>query len=115
MEARMGLSNDTLKIYCRALLQVKKFWADLLLILLLGFSWTPIALLIPIPVKIVIDNVIGFEALPFWLNWLSNYGEDTREMALWFAVFLSVAIAIVVLVHNTIDWLLRERLAEKIV
>jgi ATP-binding cassette subfamily B protein len=111
----MGFSNDTLKIYCRALVQVKQFWPDLFVILMLGFSWTPIALLIPVPVKIVVDNVLGSDSLPYWLNWLSNYGDDTREVALWFAVFLSVAIAIVILMHNTLDWMLRERLSEKIV
>ena len=111
----MGTKTSPMRLYGRALGEVRPCWPALGGILLLGLLWTPIALVIPLPVKIILDNVIGSAPLPHWIDWLPGVVHRGQDAALWVALAMTVAIALVVLAHNTADWLLRESLAERMV
>src|SRR2546426_9417260 len=55
-------------LYKRVLLQVRPYWLYLALLVFLGLLATPIALLMPLPLKIAVDSVIGSEPLPGFLR-----------------------------------------------
>jgi ATP-binding cassette subfamily B protein len=57
-----------LALYKRVLLQARPYWLHLALLVCLGLLATPIALLMPLPLKIAVDSVIGSEPLPGFLQ-----------------------------------------------
>ncbi|MEC4811766.1 MAG: ABC transporter ATP-binding protein [Scytonema sp. PMC 1069.18] len=57
-----------LNIYRRLLLQVKPYWFHIVGTFVLDLLSTPLALLTPLPLKIVVDNVIGSQPLPWFLD-----------------------------------------------
>ncbi|MFA5529571.1 MAG: ABC transporter ATP-binding protein [Thiohalomonadaceae bacterium] len=101
-------------IYLRALREVRAFWPHLGLVLLLGLAWTPLALLTPLPVKLIVDNVLGDQPLPAYIAWAVPGGAG-GEPALALAIVLSLGIALLGIVHTAADWLLREYVAERMV
>ena len=46
-------------IYCRAFYEVRGYWRWLALILTVGLLWIPLSLLLPLPLKLILDNVLG--------------------------------------------------------
>jgi ATP-binding cassette subfamily B protein len=52
-------------VMCRLMLLAK--WGSIVLIFLLGLLVVPLALLLPVPLKIVVDCVIGSEDMPRFL------------------------------------------------
>jgi ATP-binding cassette subfamily B protein len=111
----LGKKSDTLGLYLRALRQAKPWWPALAVVFVLGLSWTPISLLLPLPLKIILDNVLGSEPLPNWITWLLPQVEDETGAVLMLALIMSVAIAVLIVIHNTADWVVRESLTERIV
>jgi ATP-binding cassette subfamily B protein len=75
----------------------------------------PISLLMPLPVKIILDNVLGSEPLPSWVVWLLPHSEDKAGAVLMLALVMGIAIALLMLAHNTADWLVRESLTHRLV
>lgn len=98
------------RIYVRALREVRAFWPHLGLMLLLSLAATPLALLNPLPFKLIVDSVIGGQA-PRWPFSLLGSGDRLFLVA----IGLSVALAICNLVLKFVDWLFREWVAERIV
>ena len=109
-------SAATLRLYRRALAEARSYWPHLGLILLLGLLWTPIALLVPLPVKIVVDSVLGSAPLPAWLAdllpaaWLAGSAS-----LLHVALGLAALVALLTVAHQMAEWLLREYTAERMV
>src|SRR3954447_8959185 len=56
------------QVLLRVLRQVRPLWPQLAAILALTFLSTPLALLLPIPLKIVVDSVIGNARAPQFLT-----------------------------------------------
>jgi ATP-binding cassette subfamily B protein len=83
--------------------------------LALGLLWTPLSLLLPLPVKIILDSVTGSHPLPSWLAWWPGSATDPGGRALTVALVLSVGVTALVLAHNTVEWLLRESLSDWVV
>jgi ATP-binding cassette subfamily B protein len=100
-------------IYRRAFGEVRTYWPHLAAVLVLGLAWIPIALLLPLPVKIVVDSVLGSEPLPGPLAaWLPGLADET---VLGLAVALAVVFALLQAGWGFADWLLREWVAERMV
>jgi len=59
-----------LALFRRVLRQVRPYWPRLLVILLLGLLAIPLTLLLPLPLKIAVDSVIGSHPLPGFLEGL---------------------------------------------
>src|SRR2546423_248784 len=53
-----------LALYRRLLRQARPYWLHLALLFCIGVLASPIALLNPVPLKIVVDSVIGTRPLP---------------------------------------------------
>jgi ATP-binding cassette subfamily B protein len=80
----------TAALYRRLLTEARPYWLHLSGIFLLNLLATPLALLIPLPLKIVVDNIIGAEALPAFLGW---FAPASGGALLLFCAGLVVAIA----------------------
>jgi ATP-binding cassette subfamily B protein len=108
--------NAPIAVYLRALREARAYWPHIGLVLLLGLAWTPIALLTPLPVKLIVDNVLGDQPLPTYVAWVIPDGFGTgAETVFALAIILSVVIALIGIVHTAADWLLREYVAERMV
>jgi ATP-binding cassette subfamily B protein len=106
----------TFHVYRRALQEVRAYWAVLALILVLGLVWIPVSLLLPLPLKILVDNVLGDHPLAGLAAWIvpgSLAGDAGSLTAV--AIGLSIMLAFFGAAHRLGDWLLRESVADRMV
>jgi ATP-binding cassette, subfamily B, bacterial len=107
---------STARIYLRAMREARRYWPYLGLVLSLGLAGIPLALLAPLPVKIIVDSVLAGHPLPVALgSLLPAAWQTTAEGALAIAIGMSVVVAILAAGHSAIDWLVREYVAERMV
>jgi ATP-binding cassette subfamily B protein len=93
MNAEKSLSD--LKLIARLLRQAKPYWPHLSALFVLNLLATPIGLLQPLPIKIVVDNVLGGHPLPRMLASVlpdSATGSSSRLLALAVGLILAVAL-----------------------
>ena len=62
------MEHPDLALFRRLLQQARPYWIHVIGIFLLGLLATPLGLLAPLPLKIVVDNVVGTHPLPWFLN-----------------------------------------------
>ena len=87
-----------------------------MILFVLGALSVPLTLLMPLPLKIVLDNVLGSHPLPWFLEPLvPSWMAASSSAMLWFAVTLVVVIALLGLMLRLGTWILQEYLGEKIV
>ena len=85
-------------------------------IVLLSLVSTPLALLMPLPLKIAIDSVLGNQALPNWLrNLVPASFEASKRSELLLAGGLLLAIALLASLQSLASWLLQTYTGEKLV
>jgi ATP-binding cassette, subfamily B, bacterial len=82
-------------LYRRLLQEARPFWPHIGGMLLLSLLATPLALLAPMPMMIVVDSVIGSHPLPDFLAPLIPTGLRSSNALLAFMAALLVAIALV--------------------
>jgi ATP-binding cassette, subfamily B, bacterial len=112
----MSRTGSALRLYGRALREARAFWPHLLLVLLLGLAATPIALLTPLPLKLVVDCVLGDHAVPVLLDTvLPGWVGRDHEAIFKLATGLTVLLVVLQLTHKSVDWLFREWVAERMV
>jgi len=113
---RSEISLSPLRIYLRAWREARGFRRDLALIFALGLIGTPLSLLAPLPVKVIIDNVIGTAPLPRWIPTnLPAMLPPGSEALFWCAILSSVTLVGLSLGHRQLEWLFREGVAERLV
>lgn len=94
-------------IYRRLLSEARPFWPQLLGVLALDLLAAPIALLQPLPLKIVVDSALGSAPLPGFLEAvLPAAAAQGAGKALVVAVVLLVAIALIDRLRGLGHWLL---------
>jgi ATP-binding cassette subfamily B protein len=103
-------------VYRRAFVEVRPFWPMIGLILALGLVAIPISLLMPLPLKIIVDNVLDGRPLagPTARLVPTAWAADPH-LLMCFAIGFSVALAMLALAHRLCDWLLRETVADRMV
>jgi ATP-binding cassette subfamily B protein len=69
-----------LQLYRRLLGQARPYWRHIAGIFLIGLLATPLALLVPLPLKLVVDNVVGSKPPPGFLP-VSLSGSDAALLA----------------------------------
>jgi ATP-binding cassette, subfamily B, bacterial len=105
--------DPTAASYLRVLRQARPFWRQLAGIAALSMISAPLALLLPLPLKIAVDSVLGNSSLPGWLVWLGR--DRTTSSALVAAVALLLGIALVNQVQALFAWYLQTCTAEGLV
>jgi ATP-binding cassette, subfamily B, bacterial len=103
-------------IYRRVLYEIRPHWVGLAALVALDALAAPVALLMPVPLKIVVDNVLGSQPLPDFLRSIVPPSITASPSAiLVLAVALLLSVAVLGQVLRLGSWILREYLSEKIV
>jgi ATP-binding cassette, subfamily B, bacterial len=100
-------------VLLRTLSESQSCAALLALISLLSFLSLPLTLLYPLPLKIVVDSVLGQKKLPSFVS--SVFPVHSNATALGFAVALLLAIAVIVNLQGLASWWLQTYVGEKLV
>src|SRR5437868_2292768 len=91
-------------------------WLHLLGVFLLSMLASPLALLIPLPLKLIVDSAIGTSPLPWGLEaMLPRFAEDTPTGVLVFAATLMVAIGLLLHLQEMMTTMLGAYTGEKLV
>jgi len=103
-------------LYQRLLRQARPYWPHLAVLSGLGLLASPVALLTPVPLKIVVDSVLGGHPLPAFLQpLLPDTAARSPDAILLFAIGLLVAVAAVGQVQTLAGTLLRAYVGERLV
>ncbi len=118
MIPRTGTKHHDLALYRRLLRLAKPFWWHILGFCLLSLLATPLALLTPLPLKIAVDTGFGSRPLPHFLAPLGkiipSLAPPTHAAALWLAVGLLLAVALLTQLQGMAASLLRAYTGEKL-
>jgi ATP-binding cassette, subfamily B, bacterial len=108
--------HSSLATLRRLVRQARPFWPHLGGLFLVSLLTSPLGLLNPIPLKLMVDCVLGGHELPGWLTAILPDGVDGRS-AVAIAVIAGMLVAIAVIKHIAeISWgILRTWIAEKMV
>jgi ATP-binding cassette, subfamily B, bacterial len=93
-------------------------WPHLSGIAFLSFLSLPLTLLYPLPLKIVVDNVLGSQPLPNWLHhgsFLAQPWTNMHRTALEAAILVLLGIAVLVNLQGLASWWLQTYTGEKLV
>lgn len=105
---------SALRLLQRTLSQVRPFWPHIGIVLFLSLLAAPIALLLPLPLKIVVDSFLGEHPLP---GFLSAVGDalGSKSALLGFAVAMLFVVTLLNLLLTLGTNLLREYVGERVV
>jgi ATP-binding cassette subfamily B protein len=101
-------------VLVRTLAQCRSCWPHLAGIASLSLLSLPLTLLYPLPLKIVLDSVLGSLPLPPWTPWIPSPSGPHRT-ALEVAIFLLLAVAVLVNLQGLLAWWLQTYTGEKLV
>jgi ATP-binding cassette subfamily B protein len=111
-----GKKSSDVALYVRLLREARPYWPHIAVILLLDLLATPIGLLAPVPVKIVVDSVVGSDPIPKLLQPLAPmWALDSKHSVLLFATGLLVLIALLSRLQRFASSYLRTYTGEKLV
>jgi len=103
-------------LYARSIRQTRPYWLHLAGVFLLSTLASPLALLAPLPLKLIVDSAIGTSPLPWGLEaMLPRFAEDTSTGVLVFAATLLVAIGLLSHLQEMMTTMLGAYTAEKVV
>jgi ATP-binding cassette, subfamily B, bacterial len=101
-------------VLVRVLLECRSCWPHLLGIAGLSILSLPLTLLYPLPLKVVVDSVLGTQPLPSWLvRWVPFL--RFRAASLEAAIEILLAIALIVSIQSLAAWWLQTYTGEKLV
>ena len=110
------MTRTDLALFRRLLGEVRRYWLHLAGILVISLLATPLALLVPVPLKITVDSVLGSQPIPSFLSVLlpgAALQSATAQLA--FAVGLLIAIALLSQLQELGSALLSTYTGEKLV
>jgi ATP-binding cassette, subfamily B, bacterial len=94
--------------------ECRSCWPHLSGIAFLSFLSLPLTLVYPLPLKIVVDNVLGSRPLPHWLLWNTSW-SNLHRTALELAILVLLGIAVLVNLQGLATWWLQTYTGEKLV
>jgi ATP-binding cassette subfamily B protein len=108
--------HSDLQIYRRLLLQARPYWPHIGGILVLSLLSTPLALMAPLPLKIVVDSVLGSQPLPEAIKTvLPGWIPKTSSNLLVFSIVLLIVIMTLAYLRNFASALLETYTGERLV
>jgi len=113
MSAERGYSD--LAIYRRVLREARPYWRHIFGIWLISLFATPLALLLPLPLTIAVDSVLGDKPLPGFLDAIlpSSIQESTNALLI-FVVVLLIAVELASQLQSMSKSLMRTYTAERL-
>src|SRR5437016_1781621 len=102
-------SASDLQLYRRLLREARPFRAHIAGIFLIGLAATPVALLLPLPLKIAVDSVIGSNRPPGFIAWA---GRGTSLLAA--VIGLALLVALFDQIQRLVETLLGAYTGEKL-
>jgi len=104
-----------LALYRRLLLQAKPYWLHMVGTLLLNILAAPLALIMPLPMKLAVDSVLGSHPIPGFLRAVAPRSVLTSPTALLiFIAALLLAIALLRQIQGVLTWVLYTYTGEKL-
>jgi len=95
------------KLYRPLLLLARPYWPHLAGILALSVIAAPVSLLLALPLKIAVDNVIGNQPLPHILrNFLPALLESSKGAEILLAVGILMTLSLIMNLQAFVSWLL---------
>src|SRR2546426_1052766 len=111
---RLGANRD-LALYLRLFRWARPYWAHLVGLFVLSLLATPLALLVPLPLKIALDSGLGSKPFPHLIRPFIPAGfRLTPSSALLFAVGLLIAVTILAQIQTLALALLKTYTGEKV-
>lgn len=108
-------ANRDLALYLRLFLWARPYWRHLVGLFLLSLLATPLALLVPLPLKIALDSGVGSRPLPHLIRPFVPAGfKLTASSALFLAVALLIAVTILSQIQTLAITLLKTYTGEKV-
>jgi len=104
-----------LVLYARLLREARPHWPLIAILLFVGFLSTPIALLIPLPLKLAIDSVLGSAPLPAALQIFPAFILDSPAGVLILAAIAVLAVALADHLQRLVQAVLAAYTGEKLV
>lgn len=105
----------TLEIYRRMLAEARPLWPYVAAVLSVNLLATPLKLLLPIPLKIAVDNVLGGKPLStFWTHLTIPFRLDAPSEILFVACVMLVLFTLLAYLNALAIWILTTYTREKL-
>jgi ATP-binding cassette subfamily B protein len=111
----MAATYSDLTLYRRLLDQARPYWPHLGALFALGLLATPIALLVPVPLKIVVDSVLGTRPLPGPLGVWFPTAAQSPTAGLVLAIGVLLTVTLFAQIQSLVNTWLRSYVGEHIV
>lgn len=103
------------EIFKRLILMARPFWLHLTGIFALELMAIPLLLLLPIPVKIAVDSVIGSTPVPDSLHsFVPGFVLESKTNLLWLAAFLQIFFVLLARIVYMLEYVLQTFSGEKL-
>jgi ATP-binding cassette subfamily B protein len=104
-----------LTILRRLLIQAKPYWVHISGMFLLGLLVTPLSLLIPVPLKIAVDSVVGSAPIPRFFEIFVPQSFTSSKLSLLFAVVcVQVSVIFLIDLHAWANYVLQTYTGERL-
>ena len=111
-----GTRLGSLVVYRRLLRQARPHWLRIAGLFILSLLSTPLSLLLPLPLKIAVDSVVGTQPLPPLLEPLVPAAvRSSSPLLLAFVAGLAVGIASLIYLQSLTVWVLTTYTGEKLI
>jgi ATP-binding cassette subfamily B protein len=112
----MSTRSSDLHLFLRLLREARPFWGHLAGIFVLSLLAVPIALLLPLPLKLVIDSILGAQPFPPLLAaLLPDAAQSSPRAMLIAAALLLVAVSLLQHLEGFASWVLQSYTGELLV
>ncbi|HEU5453654.1 MAG TPA: ABC transporter ATP-binding protein [Terriglobales bacterium] len=103
-------------VWTRVLRQVRPLWSHLALIVVLCLASAPLAMLLPLPLKIAVDSVLGKQAPPAWMRAIFPASIISTPVTLLYACAgVLLAVCLVMQAQALASWILQTYAGERMV
>lgn len=108
--------SSSFNILKRTFADARPYWSSIGFIFALNFLASPISLMKPLALKVLIDNGFGGKSVPSYISFFfpSDF-EFTFISVVWISVILVVLVAILENLYNLTIWIVNAQTGEKLV
>src|SRR3954471_20779613 len=110
-----GAEQRPVRVFRALLHQARPYWFHLAVIFVVSLAATPLALLAPVPLKLIADSVIGSRPVPHFLAFMLPASQQSKPQSiLIFAAGLLIFTSLLTQLQALGSWLLQAYTGEKL-